>query len=353
MSNYETECQLICDSLTVPLIKRLEDKDIFLTGASGFIGKWFIRFFNHINDCVLDKPCRVLCTEHSTPVNETEHVRTVKLNLKDPNCLLGFEGPKFNFIIHAAGISDPREYSRMPLETLDLSYMGTRNILEFAKKHNPESILCFSSSAIYGNVSVEDIPTKEEYVGKLSPFSDRSSYMVGKQVMETLAHIYHSKYNLPVKIVRPFNIYGPDMSTGVIPIFIDKVMTKQVITIYGDGQQTRAFCSIYAAMQGFIRVLLDGKDGCAYNIGSENSEVSMIELATVLSGLYKQEPNIELVAYPEGYPVAEPRRSCPDMNKITQDLNFKDTNNLKEGLYLLLKSKNKILSPNKNGEKHD
>jgi len=339
--DYSSECEIVLKNLPADFIKRLEGKSIFLTGAAGFIGKWFIRFFEHLNDQVLEVPCRILCVEHHSPIRQTEFIKSIKLDLKNPIIDIDCKEWKFDFIIHAAGISNPQEYSRLPLETLDLSYLGTKNVLEFSRQHNIESILCFSSAAIYGNVPLDSIPIKEEHVGTLSPFSDRSSYTIGKQVLETLCHIYYNKFASPIKIVRPFNIYGPDMNNGVVLAFIDKVLSRQVITIYGDGQQTRTFCGIVAALEGFLRILLNGVDGEAYNIGSENSEISMFELATMISSFPVRENKIEIKEYPKGYPSSEPRRSCPDMTKARQQLGFLDSTVLKDGLSVLFEERKK------------
>jgi UDP-glucuronate decarboxylase len=247
------------------------------------------------------------------------------------------EGCDFHYIIHAAGIASPQQYSRYPVETLDLSYLGTKNVLEMARHHPVESILCFSSAAVYGTPGPENTPTSEEYIGLVSSLSDRSSYAIGKKVLETLCYVYQNKYELPIKIVRPFNIYGPRMDkNNVIGKFIDKIMTNQPIVIYGDGMQTRTFCHIIDAINGFMRALLLGDTGEAYNIGSQKAEISIFDLAKLLFKVserpYMLGSDIKLVEYPKNYPKNEPRRSAPNMTKANERIGYYGIHTLENGL---------------------
>jgi len=335
--DYISQYKEICENLTYKNVKKLEDKNILLTGGSGFIGSWFIDFFSYLNEEILQMPCRVICTEHISKIEETNTVRTIKLDLTKPFDER-FEKWDFDYVIHAAGVVSPQEYSKFPLKALDISYLGTKNILEFTKKQKVNSILCLSSAAVYGSPDDSCMPLAEDYVGALSPFSDRSSYTIGKKAMEALCYFYHNKYGLPIKLVRPFNIYGPKMGkSNVVMNFINKILTNQPITIYGDGQQTRTFCYITDAMNGFLRALLQGKQGEVYNIGSERSEVSMLELATTLAKISEKDIEIKTIDYPANYPKNEPRRSCPSTSKANLEIKFYDTVSIEQGISILYK----------------
>jgi UDP-glucuronate decarboxylase len=321
---------------------RLEGKSIFLTGASGFIGRSLIDFISFLNENILSVPCKMLCVEHISEIKETDTLKTIKLNLVEPFPDIS-ESWKFDYIMHAAGIVSPQDYSKWPLKTLELSYLGTKHVLEMANKQKVESILCFSSSAVYGSTGI--MPICEESIGAISPFSDRSSYAVGKKVLETLSYFYHSKQELPVKIVRPFNIYGTRMGKNNVMIkFIDNILSGAPITIFGDGTQSRSFCHIEDAINGFLRVMILGKSGEAYNIGApENSEISMFDLAKLLVKISGRCTDIKLVDYPEDYPKDEPRRSMPNVRKAEEEAGFYSSIILENGLRALYEAhKDKI-----------
>ena len=128
------------------------------------------------------------------------------------------------------------------------------------------------------------MPTPETYFGNVSSVGPRACYDESKRLAETICSIYHEKFGVATKIVRPFNVFGPGMKHDdrrVVPMFAYQAMSSQPITVHGDGHQTRTFCYITDAITGFLKVLLVGKPGEAYNIGNADNEISMRDLAQV------------------------------------------------------------------------
>ena len=117
---------------------------------------------------------------------------------------------KIDYIVHAAGIASPYYYRAYPLETLGVAIDGTKNMLKLAEL-NSAKLIFFSSSEIYGDPDIKNIPTKETYNGNVSSIEDRSCYDEGKRVGETLCYFYKIKHNVDVSIFRPFNVFGPGM----------------------------------------------------------------------------------------------------------------------------------------------
>jgi len=297
-------------------LQELEGKQILMTGASGFIGSHLLDYFISLNQNILTNPCKITCIINKENVVKDKNVTTIKADLTQ-GLLNKLPNHNFDYVIHLAAVSSPQQYKKNPLRALDLSYIGTRNILDFSKECNAKSVLCFSSAAIYGNPNEYNTSLNESNLGTLSPFSDRSSYTIGKKVLETLCYTYFKKFNLPVKIVRPFNIYGPRMDkNSVLSRFIFKIINGEEIHLYGDGEQTRTFCHISDAIDGFIKVMLDGQEGEAYNIGDEHAEKSMIEVVKLLFKVSERKTIVKTVNYPSDYPKDEPRRSVPDMTKM-------------------------------------
>ncbi|MBU6415266.1 NAD-dependent epimerase/dehydratase family protein, partial [Patescibacteria group bacterium] len=240
-----------------------------------------------------------------------------------------------DYLIHAAGLASPFYYQKFPLETIEVAVEGTKNFLEFAKEKKVKGMLYFSSSEIYGDPHPNYIPTPEHYWGNVSSTGPRACYDESKRLGETVCTVYHKLYNVPVKIVRPFNVYGPGMKINdyrVIPTFMVKAIRGDSLPVHDKGNQTRTFCYITDAVQGFLKVLVSGKAGEMYNVGKDNEEINMVGLATTLSELFPHRIDIQLISYPESYPAGEPQRRCPDITKIRTELDFHPDVNLKEGL---------------------
>ena len=174
------------------------------------------------------------------------------------NVVLPFEIEKdLDYIIHAAGIASPYYYRAYPLETLEVAIHGTQNMLKVAKAKSAK-LTFFSSSEIYGDPDPKNIPTKESYRGNVSCTGPRACYDESKRVGETLCNIYHSLHGVHTNTIRPFNVFGPGMQETdyrVLPNFASRIKGNIPLQIYGNGEQTRTFCYITDAMEGFIRVV--------------------------------------------------------------------------------------------------
>jgi len=151
--------------------------------------------------------------------------------------------------------------------------------------------------------------------------------------------VYYEIYNIPIKIVRPFNIYGPGMKHTdyrVVPTFVYNGILGKNLPVHDKGIQTRTFCYITDAIVAIFKVLIAGKAGEVYNIGNDKPEISMFELAQTIVNLIGK--NISKNAqpkrkgYPENYPAGEPQRRCPDLTKIKSELNYEPHVDLETGL---------------------
>jgi nucleoside-diphosphate-sugar epimerase/SAM-dependent methyltransferase len=247
------------------------------------------------------------------------------------------DGP-VHFILHAASIASPIFYNKFRVETIDAGVLGTKNLLELAREKNTESFLFFSSSEVYGNPDPAHVPTKEEYNGNVSCTGPRACYDEPKRLGETLCMTYADVYNLPVKIVRPFNVFGPGMRLDdgrVMPNFVVSAMRGEKIPIYGDGFNTRTFCYISDAISAIYLVLLSDQNREVFNIGSDEQELSMKHLADIVIGLVQNDnARTHLVegANDMYQKKADPQRRCPDLTKIRTTLGFKPEISLVSGI---------------------
>lgn len=293
-----------------------KNKKVLLIGSEGFLGNWFKDLFNHYG-------IEFLAYDISEGHNICDEINI----------------PRYDYVINCAGIASPEKYVQMPVETMDVSYIGTKNVLEYCLKNDVESVLMFSSSEVYGTPPADCIPTKEDYIGTIPTRSSRSCYDIGKQVLETLTYIYHKKYNVPVKVNRLFNIYGPYMGINdnrVLSNWMRNYLKNEKITVYGNGKQTRTFCYASDAIAMLLGILLDGQNGEIYNVGNPTPELSMEELAEVFCNTLDYQDNYEIKDYPEDYPSEEPLRRCPNVDKVAKHTGIQSSVSLQTGLVKML-----------------
>ena len=320
--------------------KKLRNKKILLVGANGFLGKYFTEVFKKLIDkdkikFKLDCYDNFISSKNDPDIPKYhKHIKFYKKDISKIKIK-----KKYDKIIFLAGIASPFIYKKYPIETLSVSYNGLENLLKHSLKYKSELIF-FSSSEIYGNPDRKNIPTKETYYGNVNSFGPRSCYDEGKRVGETLCYIYKNYFNSKIKIIRPFNIFGPLMNKKdyrVIPNIINKITSNKKILIHGNGRQTRTFCYITDGMIGFLRVILLGKFGEIYNIGNQSNEISMINLVKIFDKILKKKNKFKLIDYPKNYPADEPIRRCPNINKAIKDTKYNPKISIKDGVHRVLK----------------
>mgnify|MGYP001558576641 FL=1 len=317
----------------------LEGKTILISGGSGFIGSYINAVLYLLNKRIFKNKCKVISIDNYI----TGPKKNFLLNIKDKNFqfldgdirLPIITNEKVNYIIHAAGLASPFYYKKYPLETIESAILGAKNLLELARVTKAESFLFFSSSEIYGDPDPNSVPTPETYAGHVSSVGPRACYDESKRLAETLCITYHQLYNLPIKIVRPFNIYGPGMKHidyRVVPTFIYNGLRGKNLPVHDKGIQTRTFCYITDAIVAIFKVLIAGRPGEVYNIGNDKPEIGMFELAQIVTEMLNNGVKPRKKNYPQNYPAGEPQRRCPDLSKIKLELNYEPKVDLKNGL---------------------
>jgi UDP-glucuronate decarboxylase len=326
----------ICQRLALPG-RDFSGKTVLLTGGRGFLGRYFMEIFARLNETVLDKPVTLVALDNlitagkeGAEIPEFDNVRFVNHDVTKP---FDWDGP-LDYVIHAAGIASPYYYRAYPLETLEVAITGTRRMLELAHSHSARFVF-FSSSEIYGDPDPKHVPIPESYRGNVSCQGPRACYDESKRVGETLCYIFHTANSTRTNTIRPFNVFGPGMQETdyrVLPNFASRIKAGQPLNVYGSGDQTRTFCYITDAMVGFLKVVLQGVPGEAYNIGNPKPEISMVELVKRIEALSSGPVSYNIVEYPDSYPADEPNRRAPDIRKAKLQLEFKPQVNLDEGL---------------------
>lgn len=312
-------------------------KTILLAGGRGFLGRYFLALFVELNRSVLEKPCTIVVIDNlitagsfGATQEEIPHVRSLQHNICEPIEL----NENFDYVIHAAGIASPYYYRAYPLETTDVAITGNRHLLKLATDCRARYTF-FSSSEIYGDPDPKHVPTAESYRGYVASQGPRACYDESKRMGEALCYIFHNSFGTITNIIRPFNVYGPGMQETdyrVLPNFASRIKAGKPLLVYGSGNQTRTFCYITDAINGFLRVIARGVSGETYNIGNPKPEIGMKDLVTLIGKVRSTPIKHEVIEYPDSYPPDEPNRRCPDIRKANLQLSYHPKVDIEMGL---------------------
>lgn len=326
---------------------------LLITGGAGFIGYYFVKAIVEWNLLAFKENSKTIDLlvydnfQRGIPnwLNELALKNLITVKNHDISNPLPSDLGDVDFIVHAASIATPVYYRKNPIETMDANVYGLRHLLNYqkkrlAKKKYVGGLLYFSTSEIYGNPDSNNVPTSEDYRGNVSCTGPRACYDESKRFGETLCVNFSKQYDLPIKIVRPFNNYGPGLRLTdgrALADFCQNVLRNEDIVILSDGTPTRTFCYISDAIVGYMKVLINGRNGESYNIGTETPEISIKKFAEMVISISKDLFNYEgkLVfskSNDEEYLTDNPNRRCPILKKAKIDLGYEPSINLDEGL---------------------
>lgn len=324
----QEDIRRIIDSLG-PVADALAGKTILVTGANGFLPSYFVDTILLLNkERLRHNPAHAIVLVR----RQVEEKDRMFHAVGDPsvtfvlhNIVTVMDMPRRpDYIIHAASKASPKEYLAHPLDTVDANVWGTRALLEYAVKNPVQGFLFVSSGEIYGDPDPRQIPINENYHGNVDPIGPRSMYQEAKRFGETLVYLFWKEHGVPTKIARPFHTYGPRMlitDGRVIPEFMRRCFAGEAIQVT-DSSAVRTFAYISDSIEAMWRVLLLGKSGEAYNVGSDEP-ITIQALAEIFADLFSGKVRIEQVQQDLlSKLVATPHQTIPDISKIKTELEF-------------------------------
>jgi dTDP-glucose 4,6-dehydratase len=277
MSLPKSDLQAIMSSLQPSLLDNFRNKRLFITGGTGFFGRWLLEFFYFAN-ATSDLNCKVcvLTRDEAKFFNKAPHFATAPAFTFMRGNISSFEFPKgeFDFLIHAATEADTKLNFENPLLMVDTIVSGTRRVLEFAAMQPRLKMIFVSSGAVYGRQPSDMSHISELYAGSPDTMSLHSAYGEAKRMAEFLCNVCASRHNIKLSVARCFAFVGPllplDMHFAV-GNFIANCLKGQPIIIKGDGTTVRSYMYSADLVIWLLTILVNGKQSEVYNVGSDQT----------------------------------------------------------------------------------
>jgi dTDP-glucose 4,6-dehydratase len=294
-----------------------------ISGAAGFIG-------SHLCDRLIERGDTVIALDNFI----TGHSENIEHLLGNPNfrfvqrdvCEPLDVPASVDRVFHLASLASPVDYLNHPIETLDVGSIGTRNMLELARRHDARFLIS-STSECYGDPL--EHPQRESYWGNVNPVGLRSCYDESKRFAEALTMAYHRTHAMKTTIARIFNTYGPRMALNdgrVVPAFLDQALRGIGLTVFGDGSQTRSFCYVSDLVEGLL-LLIESDEPYPVNLGNPN-EMTILEFANYIRKHVGSQAGIDFRPLPSD----DPRIRRPDITKAKRVLGWEPKVQLDQGI---------------------
>lgn len=304
-----------------------------ITGGAGFIG-------SHLAEGLLDGGHQVYIIDDLSTgsIENIEHLKQRKgfhyvIDTVMNSPVLAELIDRCDVVFHLAAAVGVMLIVESPVRTIETNVKGTEEVLIHANKKKKKVIIA-STSEVYGKSSQKSFKEGSDLI--LGPTTKgRWSYACSKALDEFLGLAYWKEKDLPVVIVRFFNIVGP-RQTGrygmVIPRFVKQALHNKPITIFGDGRQSRCFTHVKDAVNALIKLShIEEAIGEVINLGNDE-EVSIMDLAKKVKKLSKSKSEIQYISYDEAYEEGfeDMRRRVPDLTKIKNLIGYKTKYSLED-----------------------
>lgn len=315
----------------------LRGERLFVTGGTGFFGKWLLESFIQANERLNLKAKAVVLTRNAGRLRceaphlaENEHIRFHQGNVRD----FLFPAGNFSHVIHAATTSADETFkNEQPLAKYETVADGTRRTLEFAAQCKARKFLLTSTGGAYGP-QPDDLALISEEFGGAPDITRPVSSALGeaKRAAELLTRIYGETCGFEAKIGRCFTFIGPYLQLDIhyaVGNFIRDALRGGPIIVRGDGSPVRSFLYASDLMIWLWTLLFKGEAGRLYNVGSER-EISIGQLASLVAN--KIGTSVIFENDKCALPTSSSSRYVPSVKRITSELGVRELIGVEEAI---------------------
>lgn len=335
MSLYEEELDRI---IRLPLPwEDMKNRTVFLSGATGMIGKCLIDIFMKLNADPGMNIKVVAMSRNEARAKERFSGYWDNPLLKYVSCDINQEIPEYgtaDYIIHAASNTHPLQYANDAIGTIASNVTGTKNLLDYAVRYGTRRFCFLSSVEIYGENRGDTERFHENDMGYLNCNTLRAGYPESKRLGETLCNAYKETYGLEFVIPRLSRVYGPTMLSSdskAIAQFIKKAAHGEDIVLKSEGNQKYSYTFVTDAAAAILYTILLGEAGEAYNIANKESDITLKELAGYLAQIADSDVVFELPEEQERKGYSAATKAMLDAQKL-ESLGWKPAVSMPEGL---------------------
>lgn len=316
----------------------IKNKTVFISGATGMIGSLIVDTLMYRNEMFKDN-CTIIANGRNKKTTEKKFERYLdnpnfRLYIKDINESVDFNKP-VDFIIHAASNTHPMAYSQDPIGTITTNIIGTNNLLNYAVDKNISKMIFLSSVEIYGENRGDIEKFTENYLGYIDCNTLRAGYPESKRAGEALCQAYIEKYNMNISIARLARVYGPTMllsDSKAVSQFIKKAINNEDIVLKSEGGQQYSYLYVADAVSGILKILKDGKNGEAYNLSDNESDITLKQLAQLIANTKNKNVIFELPSETEQKGYSKATKAMLDCSKTNLELGWKAQYNIQNGI---------------------
>lgn len=319
------------------LWRAFDGKPIFMTGGTGFFGRWLLASLLRARDV------------HGLKLEVTIVTRSVKgFAAKAPElaaapCFRFIEGDvqdfalpegQFPYVIHGAATAAKATFDgETPLPKFEMALFGARRVLELAARCQPERVLMLSSGNVYGGLSSAVGAIDEDYLGAPATFDTEAGLGHGKRASEFLSACYADMYGLNLSVARCFSFVGAYLPLSIhyaIGNFIHDALFADAITVRGDGTPIRSYLFAGDLVVWLVTMLVNGQSRRVYNVGSDRM-VALGDLAHLVRDVVAPGKEVRILGHASGGP-----RSCyvPNIDRARTELDLEAWTGLDEAVRL-------------------
>lgn len=260
---------------------KLDGSRILISGATGLIGKYLVRFLAQYCGCTVFAVVRDRKKAQALWEDLGERVQHIYSDITE----LEAADYGIDYMIHGASVTSSKSFCSKPAETIWTSVEGTRRMLEFARKNPLKGFVFLSTMEVYGAPSTDD--KIHELCGTdLDPMSVRSSYPESKRLCESMCTAYFSEYGMPIRVLRLTQTFGPGVAyedSRVFAEFARCAIEGRDMVLHTRGETKRSYLYLADACTAILTVLTKGAGGEAYNGANEDTYCSIKEMAELVA----------------------------------------------------------------------